>query len=77
MMIVMLRVACYEIEDEEDFQNQRRWCARLCGCCASSREKDDNDDGGLMKPLDSTPSNNMKEPTPQEPAKQDEGSVEM
>jgi hypothetical protein len=73
MMIVMLRVACYEIEDEEDFQNQRRWCARFCCCFASSKEKDIID--GLKKPLDSTPSNNIKEPV-QEPAKQEEESVD-
>jgi hypothetical protein len=70
MMIVMLRVACYEIEDEESFQNQRRWCARLC-CCASSTKEKDND--GLMKPLESTPASN-NEPAQDEPPQDEKRS---
>ena len=44
MLIVTLRVACYEIEDEEDFQTQRRFCERLCGCFSRSNKKNDSGD---------------------------------
>jgi hypothetical protein len=84
MLIVTLRVACFEIEDEEDFQKQRRWCARVCSCCfASTKETGDTDDG-LMKPLDSSATrnnnnNNNNEPPAQEPPSPNkaEGSVDL
>jgi hypothetical protein len=39
MMIVTLRVACYEIQDEEDFIKQRNWCVRLFCCCTGKKDE--------------------------------------
>jgi hypothetical protein len=45
MLIVTLRVACYEIEEEEDFQTGRRFCERMCGCFSRSQKNGHGDDG--------------------------------
>ena len=41
MVIVTLRVACYEIEEEEDYLQQRKCCARIFPCCVSDDEVDE------------------------------------
>jgi hypothetical protein len=50
MLVMTLRVACFEIEDEEDFLKQRQWCTRLFCCRGSSQgdeqESEHNDNKG-------------------------------
>jgi hypothetical protein len=46
MLIMTLRVACFEIEDEEDFMKQRKCCARLCGGSSKDEEMEANEQGG-------------------------------
>jgi hypothetical protein len=76
MLIMTLRVACFEIEDEEDFLKPRRWCARIFSCCVASPKEKDVSEDGLMKPLDAPASNDHSAQEPPSPDK-DEGSVNL